>query len=189
MVQTVSYMGNYALLSEDIDNYVKNQYRIVLMCESDAEAKNLLSMLIDSGYNAIIAQKDKLESYTPEAIPRGCVLICTGHSIPGFELPLARFAVLSTAEDERREKSRKYSNSGKKKTKSKDEQKILSYADLEVGDYVVHVAHGIGQYMGIEKLTVDGVTRDYINIRYAGSDKLFLPVNQLDLVSKYFLLF
>ena len=183
--QTVSYGINYSLLCEDIETYVKNAYRMVLLCESDAEAKNLLSMLLDSGYNAIIENKGKGESYSPETLPRGCILIRAGENFPGFELPLARFAVLSTLDDKSREKNVKYSNSKKKKIKSKDEQKILSYADLEVGDYVVHVAHGIGQYMGIEKLTVDGVTRDYINIRYAGSDKLFLPVNQLDLVSKY----
>ena len=61
----------------------------------------------------------------------------------------------------------------------------MSYADLEVGDIVVHDAYGIGQYMGIENLTIDGSSRDYVHIRYAGTDKLFLPVDQLDHVSKY----
>ncbi len=183
--QTVSYANNYSLLCEDLENYTKNKYRTVLLCEGDAEAKNILSMLLNSGYNAIIADESAPDKYTPETLPLSCVLIAKGSNFPGFELPTVRFAILSTGTDERREKSRKYSNSGKRRKRSNDEQKILSYADLEVGDYVVHVSYGIGQYMGIEKLTVDGVTRDYINIKYAGSDKLFLPVNQLDLVSKY----
>ena len=183
--QTVSYANNYPLLLEDLENYSKNSYRTLLLCENDAEAKNMLSMLLDEGFVAIIADESKIDTYTPESLPRGSILIAKSSSIAGFELPAARFAVLSLGSLERREKSRKYSNSGKKGKKASAEQKILSYADLEVGDYVVHVAYGIGQYMGIEKLTVDGVTRDYINIKYAGSDKLFLPVNQLDLVSKY----
>ena len=61
----------------------------------------------------------------------------------------------------------------------------MSYADLNPGDYVVHEAYGIGQYAGIENLSVGGVSRDYILINYAGSDKLYLPVDQLSLVSKY----
>ena len=73
----------------------------------------------------------------------------------------------------------------RKKKKKNGTETILSYNDLEVGDFVVHEIHGIGQYMGIENLTVDGVSRDYISIQYAGSDKLCLPVEKLDLVSKY----
>lgn len=183
--QTVSYANNYSLLVEDLENYTKNSYKTVLLCEGDAEAKNIRSMLSDSGFIAIIADEKKIGSYTPDALPAGTVLIFAGVNFPGFELPAARFAVLSLFADEQKEKQRRYSGYGKKSKKTEAGQKILSYADLEPGDYVVHAAYGIGQYMGIEKLTVDGVTRDYINIRYAGSDKLFLPVNQLDLVSKY----
>ncbi|MGN1346807.1 MAG: transcription-repair coupling factor, partial [Eubacteriales bacterium] len=73
----------------------------------------------------------------------------------------------------------------KNKRKKSSSEAILSYADLEVGDIVVHETYGIGQYMGIENLTIDGSARDYVHIRYAGSDKLFLPVDQLDHVSKY----
>ena len=73
----------------------------------------------------------------------------------------------------------------RRKKKKSDTETILSYNDPEVGDFVVHEVYGIGQYMGIENLTVDGVSRDYSNIRYAGSDRLFLPVEKLDMVSKY----
>jgi len=97
----------------------------------------------------------------------------------------SKFAVLTTNPDTKsgnlalsnRLKSR---SSRKKKTRS-----IMTADELEVGDYVVHDAYGIGIYKGIENLTIGGVSRDYISIQYAGSDKLFLPINQLDLVSKY----
>ena len=61
----------------------------------------------------------------------------------------------------------------------------MSYNELNVGDLVVHETYGIGQYMGIENLTVAGVSRDYIKIRYAGSDRLFLPVDKMDKVARY----
>ena len=64
-------------------------------------------------------------------------------------------------------------------------QKILSYQDLRVGDYVDHTVHGIARYEGLKTLSVDGITRDYIMLQYAGSDALYIPVDQLDRVSKY----
>ncbi len=64
-------------------------------------------------------------------------------------------------------------------------EKVRTYSDLRVGDYVVHQNHGIGRYMGIQQLRVEGVVKDYIKIAYAGTDVLYVPANQLDLVSKY----
>ena len=98
---------------------------------------------------------------------------------------MPKIAVLTTC-PESREGTLATSGIVKKKRKKRSgTETILSYNDLEIGDYVVHEVHGIGQYMGIENLTVDGVSRDYINIHYAGSDRLFLPVDKLDMVSKY----
>ena len=64
-------------------------------------------------------------------------------------------------------------------------KKINSFLDLEPGDYVVHIAQGIGRYLGVERLTTEEVQRDYLLIQYAGEDKLYLPVDQLDLIQKY----
>ena len=64
-------------------------------------------------------------------------------------------------------------------------EKILSHAELSVGDYIVHVTYGVGKYLGIENLCIMGAKKDYIAIQYAGTDKLFLPVDQLDMVAKY----
>src|SRR5690606_13740079 len=63
--------------------------------------------------------------------------------------------------------------------------RIKSYSELQIRDYVVHVNHGIGKYLGIETLVINGVHKDYLHIRYQGSDKLFVPVEQIDLVQKY----
>ena len=62
---------------------------------------------------------------------------------------------------------------------------LKSYSELKVGDYVVHVNHGIGKYLGIETLVINGVHKDYLHIRYQGTDKLYVPVDQIDLVQKY----
>jgi transcription-repair coupling factor (superfamily II helicase) len=77
-----------------------------------------------------------------------------------------------------------YVNPGEKKRKKKGKP-IASFIDLKAGDYVVHETHGIGQYLGIERLTVDGVESDYLQIRYEGKDKLYIPTDQMDLLQKY----
>lgn len=73
----------------------------------------------------------------------------------------------------------------RKRKKDSNLQRILAYADLSVGDFVVHETHGIGQYVGMSSLTVEGVRRDFLKIRYAGTDMLYLPCEQLDKISKY----
>ena len=94
----------------------------------------------------------------------------------GMEYPQLKLAVLSHTR----------TASGKKKlSKQKKGVNIKNISDLNVGDYVVHVSHGIGIFEGIVKRDIHGVVKDYIKIRYAGSDMLFVPVNQLDLVTRY----
>jgi len=177
--QLASYFKKYDLLKEDLDNYVKNKYRIYLACENDAEVKSMLDALNSDGFQAVACTDDnkELDSFVPGVIYLGVESIENG-----YELFTPKFVVLTlTGEDgEKTIRARK-----KSKKKLKNTQKIMSFADLEVGDYVVHTAYGIGKYLGIQNLTVGGVSRDYINIQYAGTDKLFLPVDNLDMVSKY----
>ena len=78
-----------------------------------------------------------------------------------------------------------YVSSGQKQRKKKKGKPIQSFIDLKAGDYVVHETHGIGQYLGIERLTVDDVESDYLQIRYEGTDKLYIPTDQMDLLQKY----
>ena len=179
----VSYCENLELLCDDLESYVRGGYRVILTAENEAAAKNLRGMLTDKGFSSVIETENG--DYTVDTLPPKTVMIRWKHNIRGYELSVPKIAVLSTTPENR---DGAYSASGKlkKKKKKRDgKEVILSYNDLEVGDFVVHEIHGIGQYMGIENLTVDGVSRDYITIRYAGSDRLFLPVDKLDMVSKY----
>lgn len=98
----------------------------------------------------------------------------------GFELPLAKVAIISETE-----LFNKKIKKVKKRQKLSNAERIQSYSELKVGDYVVHVNHGIARYVGMETLDINGVHKDYLLLVYQGEDKLFIPVDQLDLVQKY----
>ena len=181
--QTVSYADNFSLLCEDLTQYISADYRILLLCENDAAMRSLHTMLDEREIPNLIGGDGS--TLDVPSLPRGRVVLVRGSFIGGYELPTPRIALLSTDPELQGGKSRLPGQLKRRKKHKNAGEQIMSYADLQVGDYVVHAAYGIGQYMGIENLTVDGVSRDYINIRYAGKDKLFLPVNQLDMVSKY----
>ena len=179
----VSYSESLDLLCEDIDSYRKTGYRVLIGTENEASAKNLCALLEDRGIRAM--PEAHMGEFDIAALPKNLVLVRWQQYVKGFELTSAKIALLSICQESRESSLAMGGVIKKKRKKRSGTEAILSYNDLEVGDYVVHEVHGIGQYMGIENLTVDGASRDYITIRYAGSDKLFLPVDKLDMVSKY----
>ena len=173
----VTYADKIELLLEDAADYMRSGYRLIVIAESETAAKNLVGLARDRDMKARLD-----DGGMPDV---GEMVVVFREFLRGFELTSARIAVLTTNPDA---KSGSLATSGSLKARGKRKkgaQAILSAAELEEGDYVVHEAYGIGIYRGIEKMTVGGVTRDYINIQYAGSDKLFLPVEKLDMVSKY----
>ncbi len=173
----VTYADKPELLMEDVSDYVKSGFRVIIVAENETSAKNFTGLLRDREMHARLD-----DGSMPEA---GEIAVVWREFLRGFELTVPKLTVLSTNPDA---KSGSLAVSGKLKSRGKRKkgaEAILSAADLEEGDYVVHEAYGIGIYRGIEKMTVGGVTKDYINIQYAGSDKLFLPVEKLDMVSKY----
>ncbi len=179
----VSYCDNLDLLCEDIDSYRQAGYRVIVTAENESAAKNMCELLDGRGIRAISEAREG--EYTVESLPKTVVLVRWREYVRGFEMTTPHIAVLNICPESREGALAGGGIIKKKKKKKSGTQTILSYNDLEIGDYVVHEVHGIGQYVGIENLTIDGISRDYINIRYAGSDKLFLPVDKLDMVSKY----
>ncbi len=177
---TVSYVENEALFLEDLHAYVQNGYRALVLTENEVEAHATEEKLRAAGLIVLP------EAAAPDQMERGTVSVIWKNALPGFELPVPKFAVLSLGADAR---VGSLALSGKstvrKKKKKKNTKSILSYAELETGDFVVHETYGIGRYTGIETLTCEGITRDYIGIQYAGTDKLFIPVEQMEKVSKY----
>ena len=179
---TVSYAGNFALLCDDLDTYLRNDYRIVLAVENETAAKSMYELLSDKGMRVYMGV-DKGD-FTVSTLPKASILIRVDPGLRGYELVVPKIAVLTT-----RPESRGASAGGTKMKKRSRRrpgtEAIMSYNELNVGDLVVHETYGIGQYLGIENLTVQGVSRDYIKIKYAGSDRLFLPVEKMDMVSRY----
>lgn len=170
--QTVSYAENEEMLLEDLHGYIKSGYACLLETENELACKEAKDLLADADF--LLAES--------EPIP-GKVLVLPAAPIPGFELPVAKTVLLSKGAEEHAQRSaqRQPARPAKRRTA----KSILSYTDLTPGDYVVHEDFGIGQYLGIETLTSGGATKDYIAIRYAGSGKLYLPVEQLEKVAKY----
>ena len=177
--RTVSYGKNASMLLEDISTFLKIGYRIIIECENKAGLDSTFRLLSDEGYSPVKCESSEL-TLTDETS-----ITLTIGNIDGFDLMMPKIAVFSMAVDEgkavmaRRRQQRVLKKSGGAG------QKIMSYADLEIGDYVVHANYGIGLFEGIQSVRVDGVTRDYITIRYAGTDKLFVPCDRLEMIGKY----
>lgn len=165
--QLSTWSGEYAILKDDIEDYMKTGFCCVIFAGTSRGAQALTEDL----------QKDfsaQLVRDVPSIDP-GRIYVLEGTLSAGMEYPQLKLAVISHA---------KTGSSRKKPAKAK-KGGIKNISDLNVGDYVVHVSHGIGIFEGIVKRDIHGVVKDYIKIRYAGSDMLFVPVTQLDLVTKY----
>ena len=162
---------------DELKYFTDNKYKVVLVCQTETEAKSSVKTLNEMEIPAFSIQKDEFST-----LKEGMVGILCDSFPDGYELPESKFALVvlssrSMGEKKKAIKSKPFAkNAG---------EKILSHAELTVGDYVVHVSYGVGKYLGIENLCIMGARKDYIAIQYAGTDKLFLPVDQLDMVSKY----
>lgn len=179
-----SYAGNMQLLRDDLNGFNVSDKAVAVLVSSEPEAKSMAAELSSDGIYAVT--EDSLGELSLDMLLDGKapVVLMHGAYPAGFELSAPSFALLDFSGGAMRRRASVKRTSAKKHSGSKTEA-ILSYADLNVGDIVVHSVYGIGQFQGIETMCIAGVTRDYVNIKYAGADKLFLPVDQLELVSKY----
>jgi len=168
-----SFHGKMEFLIEDLKAWREKKYRIVILSGTKNRGEKLAASLNDMGMGAIYS------SDIDNSIQSGSIVITHGSLNKGFEYPLIHLVVISDKEIFGQDKK-----VGKAK-KHKSPNRIKAFTDLSIGDYVVHQSHGIGEYVGIEKLVVEGVTKDYLKIRYQGNDYLYVPTNQLDLIQKY----
>ena len=167
-----------ASVLEEASHFSKSKYKTVLVCRASNEAKACLNALKELEIPAFnLKEGDKIEN-----IPEGVVGITVDTYPYGYELPKAKLALIVLSARQRAKTVRSFKNSKHAKNVG---ERIMSYTDLQVGDYVVHAKYGIGQFLGIQNMNILGAMRDYIAIQYAGTDKLYLPVDQLDMVAKY----
>ncbi len=168
-----SYQGRMEQFYEDLRYYIKSKYRIVLLVGNRSRGEHLIQQLTDEGISATYS--DELAD-----LPRsGGIAVVKGGIGRGFEYPLIRAVIIS---------DREIFGTKKKKKKRFTEHrgnKLDSFTDLNPGDYIVHQNYGIGQYIGIEQLTVDSNRKDYLKIKYHGDDFLYVSTDQLDMVYKY----
>lgn len=168
------YYGQYDIMRSEFQRFIQNDYTIVILAETEVKKERIQSMLSEMHVPTFI------DGHSND-IEGGCAVITEGSLSEGFELPYMQLVVVTERElfKSKQKKKRK-----QQKTLSNAE-KIKSYQDLKVSDYVVHVHHGVGRYLGVETLEVGGVHKDYIKLQYKGTDQLFVPVDQMDQVQKY----
>ncbi len=181
--RTVAYGENGAMLAEDLETFKKSLYRTLIVCENKAGAQSLEEGLAANGITAISLYDKKDFDY--KNLQNGAVYITVDPMSIGFDLLMPKIAVLSMHKDLGRAVLANRRRARILKRAGGAGQRLLSHNDLSLGDYVVHASYGIGLFEGIQAVTVGGVTKDYITIRYAGTDKLFVPCDRLEMIGKY----
>lgn len=171
--QIPPYRGVMDIFLGDLTRWKEKNYRVIILAGARARGEKMRDGLASSNVEAVY-----MEGENVKALP-GKIVITQGSLNSSFEYPSIGLVIISDREI--------FRSPGKiRRTRKKSKGlKINLFTDLNPGDYVVHQTHGIGQYVGIEKLTVDNITKDYIKIKYQGGDYLYIPTSQLDSVQKY----
>ncbi|GGB71279.1 transcription-repair coupling factor [Fictibacillus barbaricus] len=168
-----NFHGQMNVLKGEMDRWKKLGFAIVFVAMNKERANRLERVLADYEMDAGIIDKD--QDIKPKTSQ-----ILLGDLGSGFESVKQKLVVI-TEEEVFTKKAKRPA----RKQRMTNAERIKSYSELKVGDYVVHVNHGIGKYLGIETLEIKGVHKDYLHIKYSGNDKLYVPVEQIDQVQKY----
>ena len=172
--QLPGYGGNLDTAANDLAHYQKLEFACLVLCGTRRRAELLQEMLSSRNLSAFLC-------IPLNTMPKpGQILLCEGSLPFGMEYPTAKLAVLTEGQLLSRGVPKK-----KAKKTATNRQKLNSFTDLTPGDLVVHENYGIGRFVAMEQIKVDGAVKDYVKIAYQGTDTLFVPATQLDLVSKY----
>lgn len=166
------WSGSFKILNEDLQSVFNKKSTVVILGGTAKSAQALCDELKSNGYPASYAED--FSSVLPNNI-----YVMPGALSSGFEYPSLHFTLITHGQILASHKSRST------KKRQKNAQQIYSLAELSNGDYVVHQSHGIGIFRGIQKIETQGIIKDYIKVEYAKKDALYVPVTQLDLISKY----
>ena len=172
--QLPSYGGHMETAASDLAHYQRLEYATLVLCGTRRRAELLQEMLREKNISAFLC-------IPLDTMPKpGQILLAEGTLPFGMEYPTAKLAVLTEGQLIAKREPKK-----KTKKSATNRQKLNSFTDLNPGDLVVHENYGIGRFVAMEQIKVDGAVKDYIKIAYQGSDTLFIPATQLDMVSKY----
>ncbi|WP_202081450.1 transcription-repair coupling factor [Caldalkalibacillus salinus] len=168
-----NFHGQLPMLKNEVARWKKSKQVVVFLASDTDRAERMLNALQDFDIEISHDRGQVLEEGSP--------VVMTGSLHQGFELPLHSLVVVTESEVFTKQQKRR----SRKSRQLSNAERIKNYTELNVGDYVVHINHGIGKYLGIETLEIGGVHKDYLNLRYSGNDKLYVPVEQIDQVQKY----
>ncbi|MFT8318658.1 MAG: transcription-repair coupling factor [Sporolactobacillus sp.] len=169
-----NFHGQINLLKTEVERWMKSDYALVFLASDKDRAGRLEQVLNDYGIEASVIDDRRLPS-------AGKCQIMVGELENGFEIPLRKLVVIT----EKEVFTKKVAKTSRKSKHLSNAERLKSYNELSVGDYVVHVDHGIGRYAGVETLEVNGIHKDYLQLIYRGNDKLYVPVEHIDQVQKY----
>lgn len=169
-----TFMGKLDIFAQDLRQWRKRGYPILILAETDDRCQKILENLKD----------EKLDAYHVNNLDKefraGNIIVHQGYLSAGFEQSLPKLVVITEKELFGQRKK------GRGKVRPKSHGKMETFvADLKEGDYVVHVNHGIGRYLGVQTMDIGGIQKDYLILQYAGEDKLYVPTEQVNLVQKY----
>ena len=167
------FHGQMNLLKNEMERFEAGKFFVFILADGEERQKKVKDVLEDYGMiGHVLGEQD-----APE---QPGIYIVEGEMSSGFELPLQRLAVLTDEELFKQRPKKKA-----RPQKMTNAERIKSYSEIKPGDHIVHIHHGIGKYIGIETLEINGIHKDYLHIRYRAEDKLFVPVDQIDQIQKY----
>ncbi|MBG9772329.1 transcription-repair coupling factor [Brevibacillus laterosporus] len=170
-----NFHGQMNVLKSELQRWIKGQHQIIFAAADAERAKRLERVLDDYEMEADLLLEEV------RTIPPGRPTIIIGNIQSGFEMPLSKMVVVTEGEvfTAKQRKARKVNQN------MSNAERIKNYMELKPGDFVVHINHGIGKYLGIETKEILGIHKDYLHVQYAGGDSLFVPIDQIDHVQKY----
>ncbi len=166
------FHGQMPLLKGELDRWSKAEYSVIILVPNSERANKVQSILRDYEIELPIAKKLEL--------PLNKQVISLGNMSKGIELPTSKLAIITESELFKKKKRQV-----RKQHNITNAERIKNYQELNIGDYVVHRNHGVGRYVGIETLVVKDNHKDYMLIQYSGDDRLYVPIDQIDLVQKF----
>lgn len=180
------FHGQWPIFHDEVVRWRKQQYRVVIVASTRDRQNRLREVLLDAGIESGAG------AHILTAPAQGACYAGLGSLEGGFQWPGLRLVVVTDGEIYGRPKKRRrpaaiglQGQAGPGGPAGRDAARIAGYQDLKIGDYVVHVNHGIGKYLGVQSETILGSTRDYLVIRYEGTDRLKIPSDQIDQIQKY----
>src|SRR5699024_1810475 len=166
------FHGQINLFKNELQRWKKGNYSVVILAPDLERAQKIHTILMDYDIQSAVVEQLNL--------PKKGLSITIGNIRSGIELPMHKLALITE-----NELFKQRSKHVRKRQKISNAESIKNYQELKIGDYVVHANHGIGKYLGIETVKVNNIHKDYLLIKYSGDDKLYVPIDQIDLVQKF----